>query len=301
MVPVLDALLDAGHEVVGVYTRPDRSAGRGKRLAVPAVKRAGVDRGLPVFQPLSLKRDRESCMKLASTSLDAIVVAGYGMLLPAGILTSPRLGCLNVHPSLLPHYRGPSPVSWATLNGDAITGVTIMKLDEGMDTGPILAQREMAIGSDENAEDLTTRLFNIGSKLLVEILPRLDRGEIQAQPQDDSQASVTRRLSKEDGHIDWGRPASYIARQVRAYHPWPRAFTHWQSKLLWIVEASATESWTESQVSPGHVILLPEGVGIATGEGTLMLSKVQLEGRRTVGAQDFVRGHREFVGSNLDA
>ena len=299
-VPVLSALLDAGHEVVGVYTQPDRPTGRGKRVVPTEVKKFALEQGLPVFQPASLRRDAPARQLLAALSPDLIVVAAYGLFLPADTLELPRLGCLNVHPSLLPKYRGPSPVASAILSGDAVTGVTIMQIDEGMDSGPIVAQRETPIGPDETTQDLTTRLFEIGSALLVEVLPRWERGELQARPQDHSRATVTSRLSKEDGAIDWSRSAERIAREVRAYHPWPGSSTRWMGRMLKIVEASPLSSEAEAPTSPGRVVPLPNGgVGIGTGEGVLEVRRLQLEGRRAHSAREFVAGHRDLVGSTV--
>jgi methionyl-tRNA formyltransferase len=298
-IPVLAALLGAGHDVAGVFTRPDRPAGRGKRPTAPAVKAYGEDQGLPVFQPASLRPTR-ALDSLASLSPDLIVVAAYGLYLPAGMLELPPLGALNIHPSLLPKYRGPSPVASAILEGASVTGVTIMKIDEDMDSGAVVASRETPIGPDENAEELTARLFHEGASLLVEVLPRWAQGQIQAQPQDDSQATVTKRLSKEDGEIDWQLDANAIERQVRAYQPWPGSFTRWSGRLLKIVEAVAVEREIEEESGPGLVVVLPSGtVAIACGEGALEVSQLQLEGRKPVGALDFVQGHTDFVGSTL--
>ena len=186
------------------------------------------------------------------------------------------------------------------VEGDAVTGVTIMQLDEGMDSGPILSQRETPIGPDETTMELTMRLFKMGAALLLEVLPRWERGEIRARPQDQSEATVTGRLTKGDGEVDWGRSAVYIARHVRAYHPWPGSFTHWRGRLLRITEASVSEA--ESPASPGSVVGLLKGrVGICSGEGVLEVRQVQLEGRRAVDVGDFLVGHRDFLGSEVGA
>jgi methionyl-tRNA formyltransferase len=299
-VAVMEAVIDAGHDVIGVYTRPDRPAGRGRRPVAPEVKRSALDRGIPVFQPASLRRDEEARRHLVELAPDVIVVAAYGLFLPADILESPPLRCLNVHPSLLPRHRGPSPVATAVLDGDEATGVTVMRLDEGMDTGPLVAQRETAIGPEETAEKLTARLFRMGADLLVETLPRWARGEVQARSQDEAQATVTMRLSREDGKIDWDRPAAYTARQVRAYFPWPGTFTHWRGRLLKVLEASALDQDPETSLSEGQVASLDaQGVGVATGDGILGLRRVQLEGRRPVSAAELRAGHPDFIGSVL--
>ena len=302
--PVLSALLDADYGVVGVYTQPDRRSGRGRPVVFSEIKSFALEQGLPVFQPASLKGDEKAREELASLSPDLIVVAAYGLFLPAETLGLPRLGCLNVHPSLLPRHRGPSPVAEAILNGDAVTGVTVMLIDEGMDSGPVVVQHETPIWPKETADQLTTRLFRMGAGLLVEVLPRWERGEVQARPQDNTQATITRRLNKEDGEIDWSRPAAYIDRQVRAYHPWPGSFTYWRGRLLKIIQSSASGSGVDAPVTPGQVVLLGVGhaagaVGIGTGDGILEVRRLQLEGRGVVAAPEFASGHRDFLGSTV--
>ena len=298
-VPVLEALVRAGHRILAVYTQPDRPAGRGKRPLEPEVKRSAMEHGLIVSQPASLRKDEAAQEELVSLRPDVVVVAAYGLLLPSAVLDAPRLGSLNVHPSLLPRYRGASPVSTAILNGDPITGVTIMEIDEGMDSGPVVDQREVPIGEDENAENLTLRLFREGAEMMAAILPRWARGETRSQPQDYSRATVTRRLSKDDGRIDWTQSAEYIARQVRAYHPWPGTFSQWRGKLVKVIEASATTAG-QAPEPPGTVIHLPgDRTGVATGSGALELRQLQLEGRRATTAQEFVSGRPGFFGSTL--
>ena len=219
-----------------------------------------------------------------------------GLFLPPEALVIPPLGCLNIHPSLLPRYRGPSPVVSAILNGDDETGVTIMKLDEGMDSGPLLAQARVPIAERETGPDLTRRLFDLGASLLAKTLPGWASGSIQASPQDESQATFTTLVKKEDGEIDWTDDAERIARMVRAYEPWPGTFTYWDGKLLKILDATSTAG----SASPGHVVGLNDGgIGIGTGDGVLAVDRLQIEGRRPSNAQDFVRGYPAFVGSAL--
>ncbi len=295
-VPVLSSLLDAGHEIVGVYTRPDRPSGRGKRLLAPAVKQFAQQRGLPVFQPKSLRSDRAH-EQMAGLGAQVIFVAAYGVMLPSPTLELPPMGCLNIHPSLLPKYRGPSPVSSAILNGDQSTGVTIIKLDEGMDTGPIIAARGTQIGARENAEELTVRLFEMGASLLVEVLPEWAAGGIESEGQDGSAATTTKRLSKEDGEIDWSLAAVVIERQVRAYQPWPGSFSRLKGKLLKVIEADAVAS---ESTTPGRVVSLPgAGVGITTGDGVLAVHRLQLEGRSAVDADEFLSGYPNAVGESV--
>ena len=296
-VPVLDALLEAGCDIAGVYTQPDRRSGRGRRYTAPPVKQAAIERGLAVFQPSSLRRDEEARLHIASLAPDVIVVVAYGLFLPPDTLSVPPLGALNIHPSLLPRHRGPSPVATAILEGDALTGVTVMQLDEGMDSGPIIAQRQTPIGAEETAEDLTVRLFNVGAELLADTIYPWRDGEITPVPQSEADATVTRLLKREDGAIDWTQSAERIARQIRAYHPWPGSFTHWRGRQLKVHEASALG--TVEGTPPGTVCEPPEGIAVATGEGALLLRRVQIEGRQATDISDFVRGYRDFVGSLL--
>lgn len=299
-VPVLEALLGAGHRVAGVYTQPDRPAGRGLRPEAPPVKRYALERGLAVFQPQSL-RSPGALEELRALAPRAIVVAAYGKFLPPEVLRLPPLGCLNLHPSLLPRHRGPSPVQAAILEGDEVTGVSIILLDEGMDTGPILAQVEEPIRDTDTAATLTERLFNIGARLMVETLERWDRGLLSPTPQDHARATVTRRIAKEDGEMDFSRPAVYLWRMVRAYQPWPGAYTRWEGRLLKVLEALPLEA--QGEAPPGTVVALPRGspapVGVVAGRGVLALLRLHLEGRRPLPAEEFLRGHPRFIGARL--
>ena len=302
-VPTLVSLLDAGCEIVGVYTQPDRRSGRGRRVTPPPVKQAATERDLPVFQPASLRRDADARQQLVSLKPDLILVAAYGLFLPADTLDVPPLGALNIHPSLLPKHRGPSPVATAILEGDTTTGATLMQLDEGMDSGPIIAQRKTTIGVNETAEDLTVRLFGMGARLLADTLPRWRTGEFAPVPQSEGDATITRLLTREDGEIDWARPADQIARQIRAYHPWPGTFTHWNGKQLKVHQAEPLDN--DEDFAPGTVVEIDQGIGqgigVATGEGILLIQRVQPEGRQAMDIGDFTRGYRGFVGSRLGA
>ena len=299
-VPVLRALVDAGHDVAAVYTRPDRRAGRGGRLSAPPVKSAALELGLRVRQPASLRRDEEAQGEIRELAPDAIVVAAYGLFLPPDTLGAPALGCVNIHPSLLPRYRGPSPVVTALLNGDESTGVTLMIPDEGMDTGPVVAARETAIRPEEDAQALTARLFEMGAALLVETLPTWERGEVRPVAQDEALASVTRLVQREDGQIDWGLPAWRVERMARAYSPWPGAYTTWRSSVLKVVSTRTHEDGPTGDGPPGQVVTLADdGIGVRTGNGVLELRRVQLAGRAVSDARDFARGYRDFVGSEL--
>ena len=294
-VPVLSRLVEAGHDIAAVYSQPDRPSGRGRKLVPTPTKRFAEEHKIDVRQPRSLRSETE-CEALASLCPEVVVVAAYGLFLPPDVLEIPRLGCLNIHPSLLPRYRGPSPVVSAILTGDEQTGVTIMKLDEGMDSGPLLAQVTVPIAERETAPELTRRLFDLGADLLVDSLPRWSSGNIRAMPQDEGHATFTTLVKKEDGEIVWTDGAERIARKVRAYEPWPGTFTHWDGKLLKILEASAMAG----DAQPGHVVGLDDGgIGIGTGDGLLAVNRLQNEGRRPSDPQDFVRGYPDFVGAEL--
>ena len=297
-VPVLEALVSGGHEVVAVYSRPDRPSGRGRRMSPTPVKSAACEMGLPVRQPPSLKSlDAQS--ELAALAPDVIVVAAYGLFLPRAVIDLPPHSCLNVHPSLLPKLRGPSPVSTAIVDGETSTGVSIMQLDEGMDSGPVLAQRRTPIGESETAEALTARLFEMGADLLVEVLPDWAAGRIRARPQDESRATTTRLLTREDGRIDWSLSAERIACRVRGYARWPGAYTYWGGRMLKVLDASPDE-----RVAPGRPGTVAESadddrIEIATGHGTLRVTRLQLEGRRPASARDFLLGNGAIIGAVL--
>jgi methionyl-tRNA formyltransferase len=297
-IPTLLAL-DEHHAVVGVVTQPDRKAGRGRKLIAPPVKRVAQELGLPITQPRTLG-EPEAMDQIAEWQPDLIVVAAFGQILKKPVLTLPPRGCLNVHASLLPRHRGAAPIAAAILAGEEVTGVTIMHMDEGMDTGPILAQAECAIGPKDTAATLSEELAKLGAELLVDTLPAWLSGHLEAQPQDDSQASYCRPLRKKDGHLDWSDPAEHLERQVRAYDPWPGTYTTWQGQRLNVTRAQA---WPNRQEPgyPGEVVELEGGVGVVTGQGVLELMDVQLAGKRPMEAELFARGQRGLVGSRLGA
>ena len=298
-VSALRALVERGHVVAGVYTQPDRRAGRGRKLTASPVKIFAEEHGLPVFQPRSLRQDVAAARsELADLAPDVIIVAAYGLFLPDEVLRLPRLGCLNIHPSLLPRHRGPSPVATAILDGDETSGVTIMLLDEGIDTGPILAQHKTLIADNETAEELTERLFDLGSELLVDTLDQWERGQIVPTPQNNDDASVTRRLQREDGRIDWLQSAEDIARRVRAFTPWPGTFTVWRGKTVKILRGSPVDGALSG--TPGTVVRLDDStIAVLTGSGAVEVQSLQMEGRRAMSATEFVQGYRDFVGSTL--
>lgn len=302
VIPVLDALAQAQDvQVAGVYTPPDRPRGRGRSPEMPPVKTYALNQGLAVFQPATLRSARVQ-EELTALKPDAIVVAAYGRFLPAPVLDAPPHGCLNLHPSLLPKYRGPSPVVTAILEGEAITGITLMKLGAGMDTGPIIAQRERPIGRQDTAGTLTAALFRLGAGLLLENLSRWVAGQIAPQPQDDAQATVTRKLERADGQADWGLSAEALERRCRAYTPWPGLFTHWHRQVLKLLDVIALPGPASPGGEPGLVapLSLEEApAGVVTTDGMLGLKRVQLEGRRANSAGEFLRGYPQFIGSKL--
>jgi methionyl-tRNA formyltransferase len=294
-VPTLAMLADSFH-VVGVFTQPDKPAGRGQRLTASAVKQWAGRRGLPVLQPRTL-RDAAIQAQLAEIKPDVIVVAAFGLLLPKPVLDLPPHGCLNVHASLLPKYRGAAPIPAAILSGEKETGVTLMVMDEGLDTGPALATAAIPILPDDTTDTLTTRLAELGARLLAETLPRWIAGEVAPQPQDHSRATLAPKLDKADGRLDWSRPAVELDRRLRAFAPWPGTFTTWNGKLLRIVSAQVAGGLSEK--APGQVVKGAQGIGVVTGDGVLRLVTVQLEGKRAIKAEDFARGQPAFLGSLL--
>ncbi len=302
VVPVLEALLaEAEVQVVGVYTQPDRPRGRGRTVELTPVKSAGVNLGLPVFQPVSIRSARAQ-QELADLRPDVILVAAYGRFLPPEVLDLPPHGCLNLHPSLLPKCRGPSPVVTTILDGEAVTGVTLMQLDEGMDTGPILAQQVYPLNGDETAAGLTEALFRTGAQLLLDNLEALAAGKLPAQPQDDSRATVTRKLERADGLADWTRSAVTLERQRRAFTPWPGLTAHWQDKSLRLLDVASLNPPDLAGADPGLVVSLPSEetpAGIITADGVLGLKSVQLEGRRATSIAEFLRGYPAFISSRL--
>jgi len=299
-VPILESLIQNQYHLVAVYTRPDKPAGRRQRLTSPPVKRLAMEHKIPVIQPRTLK-SAEVVGELASFKPGLIVVAAFGHFLPEEVLSLPEFGCVNVHPSLLPLHRGPSPVADTILCGDLLTGVTIMLMDAGMDSGPILSQREVGVSSEDTTGSLISKLADVGAELLVETLPKWLKGELAPRPQDEGRATYSKLITNRDGQIDWHLPAVELWRRVRAFNPWPGCYTSWQGKRLKIHKAVAVGKRVNGKI--GEVIALPQPspvkAGIATGEGVLGLCRVQLEGKREMSVDDFVRGHRDFIGSIL--
>jgi methionyl-tRNA formyltransferase len=264
------------------------------------LKRVALSNELRVLQPQSLKSPA-AVEELSQLKPDVIIVAAYGKLLPQQVLDIPPLGCLNIHPSLLPKYRGPSPMATAILSGDDESGVTIMLMDAGLDTGPILAQRAITINAQDTTESLSAKLAQAGAELLGQTLPLWLEHSLKPQPQDEKKATYTKPISKGDGEIDWHLSAIELWRGVCAFHPWPGCYTRWRGKLLKLIEVVPLLS--AEGVEPGQVISLPPGqgvvVGVGTGDGILGLVRVQPEGKGIMTAAEFLRGRREFIGETL--
>jgi methionyl-tRNA formyltransferase len=294
-VPSLRALLAGTDPVVGVVCQPDRPAGRGQRVTVPPVKQVALAANVPVLQPEKL-RAPEFLAALRRWAPDLIVVAAYGRILPPPVLDLPRHGCINVHGSLLPKYRGAAPIQWAILRGEVVTGITIMQMNDRMDAGDILLQRETRVGDDETYGELQTRLADIGAHALSDAIAQLHAGTLQLQAQREEEMTLAPMIKKEDGRIDWTQPAVVIARRVRAFNPWPSAVTSLEGKLLKIHRAHAA---TRHSGEPGTVVGIDDGIEVATGEGTLVLDAVQLEGRKRLAAAEFARGGGITVGTVL--
>jgi methionyl-tRNA formyltransferase len=297
-VTILESLLQNSYQVLAVYTQPDKPAGRGRPVVSPPVKKLALERQIPVIQPETFKSS-EVVEKLASFQPEFIVVAAFGFILPPAVLSLPKFGCLNVHPSLLPRHRGPSPVANTILCGDELTGVTIMVMDAGLDTGPILAQKKVGISFMDTTGSLSSKLADVGARLLLEALPKWLGGELKPQAQDESQATYSKLITSQDGEIDWHLSAGELWRMVRAYNPWPSCYTWCQGKRLKIHKAIPFGDVAKGEI--GEVIALAEqpGVGVVTRQGILGLCEVQLEGRREMAANDFVRGQRDFIGCIL--
>jgi methionyl-tRNA formyltransferase len=310
-VPALEALIEGaapgrvlaeGYEIVAVITRPDKPVGRGREIVFSPVKQVAMAHDIPVWQPGSLKR-AENIEALKEFRADLYIVAAFGQILPQAVLDLPRYGTLNIHASLLPRYRGVSPIAEAILQGDNEVGVTIMLLDAGVDTGPILLKKSIALAEDETTGSLTGKLADLGAQALLEVLPRWIAGEITPEAQDEQRASHTHMLRKEDGAIDWEQPAVVLAHKVRAYTPWPGAYTHWRNKLLKIVSAHAIAMEPGEAVQAGTVIQRKEAghdvLAIVTGQGLLAVKQVQLEGKRAMSAEEFLRGYPQIAGEVL--
>ena len=299
-VPVLKRLI-TNHRVIGVVTQPDRPAGRGHQVQMSPVKQVALDAGIPVFQPEKIRRP-EAVEILKQWTPDVYVVAAFGQILPQAVLDIPPHGSVNVHASLLPRWRGAAPIQAVIRAGDAETGITIMRMDAGLDTGPMLRQRAISLAPDETGASLHDKLAELGGDLLIETLPGYLDGTIQPQPQDDSAVTLAPRIQKEEGHIDWTQTAAQIERTVRAFTPWPGTFTLWNGQQLKILSGHIVDKVGEANASaaPGQVVnARAEAAAIGTGAGLYVPDRLQLQGRKPVTLAEFLRGYDQFIGAQL--
>lgn len=292
-VPTLKLLIE-NHDVLGVVTQPDRPAGRNNKLRPSPVKQVAIEAGIPVFQPKRL-RNPEAVEELKKWDADFHVVVAFGQILPRAVLDLPKIAPINIHGSLLPRWRGAAPIHAAIRAGDSETGITIMIIDAGLDTGPMLTKRAIPIENGETAQTLHDKLSQIGAELLIETLPKVISGEVQPQPQDDSLSTYAPQIKKEEGQIDWSLPALDIERLVRAFTPWPGTFTFWNGKQLKIHEGM-NGGGTAPQ---GQVVEKNGQIAIGTGDGLYYPHEVQLAGKKRVSIMDFANGYGDFMGSIL--
>ncbi len=297
--PVLNGLVGE-HEIMALYTQPDTFAGRGRQPVESPIKQRAAELGLPVEQPLNF-RDAATISKLRDLQPEVIVVVAYGKILPKLVLEVPPAGCINVHFSLLPYHRGASPLAGAILASNLFTGVSIMLMDRGLDTGPVLSQCQVPLFDHDTAESLGRRLSVIAANILPEVLSSWSNREIQPRTQDNSRATYSGIVSKEDGRIDWHEPADCLWRKSRAYYPWPGIFTSWQGKTLKLTKVVPLDYQFDGNV--GTVVELKDNkvfkAGIITGKGTLEIATMQIEGKKAISSSEFIRGRQDFIGSIL--
>ncbi len=294
-VGTLQGLLEAGVDLVGVYTQPDRPKGRGKKLAPPPVKELARQHGIPVFQPVKL-RAPEAVAELQALAPDLIVVVAYGQILPQSVLDIPTCGCINVHASLLPKYRGAAPINKAIVDGETVTGITTMRMDAGLDTGDMLVKRSLTIGPDETAGELHDRLAALGRETMEETLRQLLAGTLQPEKQNDNESSYAPMMKKEDGLVDWSLPAREVHNRVRGLAPWPGAYTHLDGEVLKLAQTRVIAG----SGRPGEIVSASaDGIDIACGDGAVRVGALQLPGRKMLPAADFLRGHKLHAGQRL--
>lgn len=295
-VPSLKKLIDSRHNVICVVCQPDKPSGRGKKLSSPPVKEIAEEHSIRTAQPARIKDDEFDHL-IKDLSPDIICVVAYGKIIPPNILQNPQHGCINVHASLLPKYRGAAPINWAIINGESITGVTTMLMDEGMDTGDILLQSETKINEDETSAELSERLSEIGADLLLETIDKIEKNEIEPRKQDDEKASYAPILKKENGLIDWTKSATEIRDQIRGTQPWPGAYTKLEGKMLKLFRVKEISG---SAGAPGKIIESDNGIlRIGTGSCALDVQELQLEGSKRMGVEDFLRGKKIEKGKFL--
>ena len=285
----LQALIESQHEVIAVYTQPDRPAGRGRSMKLSPVKEKALEAGIPVYQPVNF-REEADLSELEALGADVMIVVAYGLLLPQRVLDAPKYGCLNIHASLLPRWRGAAPIQRAIQAGDAETGVTIMQMEAGLDTGPMLYKSVINIGDDETGGELHDRLMPLGAEALIATLDLLVEDSLKPETQDDSLANYAHKLQKKEAEIDWNQPAVEIARMVRAFNPWPVAYTRLNKKNLRIWQAESLS--VDHSATPGAVIATStDGIDVAAAEGIVRITELQPEGKRRMPARDFLNAH----------
>ena len=296
-VGALEALVEAGHEVVAVVTQPDKPKGRGKEMQMTPVKACAMKHNIEVFQPMKIKTS-EAVEVLKGYAADLFVVAAFGQILSKEILDMPKFGCVNIHASLLPKYRGAAPIQWAILDGEKETGVTIMQMNEGLDTGDMLTKVIVPIEDTDTGESLFDKLADAGAKLLVETIPQIEAGTLQPEAQDDSKSTYAKMIKKEMGHIDWKKEAVVLERLVRGMNSWPSAYTYLNGKTLKVWEASVEEK--ESNAAAGEVVeVTKDSIKVQTGKDLLVLKQIQLEGKKRMDVAAFLLGYKVETGTFL--
>lgn len=315
-VPALKALLESRHQVVGVVTNPDKPVGRGNKMQGSPVKQAALEAGVEVFQPKSLRKP-ESLAQLQAWAPDLIVVAAYGKILPPSVLALPELGCLNIHASILPKYRGAAPINWAIVRGESVSGVTIMQMEEGLDTGPMLLEQTVSIEPADTAQQLHDKLYVLGGPLLLEAIDGLLDGSLQPRPQDDSVATWAPMLKREDGEVDWSLSAQQLHDKIRGFYPWPGAYTYWhpdgqdqaqqiklhQCQVAQELPAELTEALL-AEAQPGQILYASSTKAqllVACGQGVLSCLVLQAPGRRALPVRDFLNGSQLKAGERFGA
>lgn len=292
----LEALLNSEHKVIGVYSQPDRPAGRGKKLQPSAVKKIALEHNIPVYQPVNFK-SQESLDELAALNADVMIVVAYGLLLPQAVLDTPKYGCLNVHASLLPRWRGAAPIQRCIEAGDKVTGITIMQMDKGLDTGGMLAKVSTSILSDDTGGSLHDRLAALGPNALLATLAKLEKGELTAEKQNDAQANYAHKLLKEEALINWSQSAEEIALKVRAFNPFPMAYALLGDERVRVLMAQPTDQ--RSTALPGTLVKVSSaGLEVACGEGTLLITQVQLAGKKAMSVADVINGQPKLFQTN---
>lgn len=298
-VETLEALIRAGHDVCLAVTQPDKPKGRGKEMQFPPVKETALKHGIPVYQPRRI-REPECVEELRKYNADVMVVIAFGQILPKEILEMTPYGCINVHASLLPKYRGAAPIQWSIINGESVTGVTTMQMDEGLDTGDMILKKEVPIAEDETGESLHDKLARAGAELCVETLKALEDHTAVFEKQGESPTAYAKMLTKEMGDIDWSRPAVQIERLVRGLNSWPSAYTHWNGKVMKIWKAKAEETGQDTSVQPGTVTeVAKDYFTVSTGDGVLRVYEVQIPGKKRMETGAFLRGYAMEPGTVL--